>query len=467
MTWPPRGRLILVVCAVAIFQTVTAITALHVAVPTLAEAFDADTRALQWIVDVYAIAFGGLLLTGGTVGDRLGRRTTMAAGFVATIGASLVAMTATSIAVLIGARLAAGAAAAVLLPASLAVLTDTFEGPSRARAIAIWSGIAGGGGAAGPALGGWVLDLAGWEAIFAVSALLSALGLVGAFTVVPAGRPQAAEDGTAAPIDRWGVVWSMTAIAATLFTVIEAPALGLDPLVVGAAALAVVATVLFVRHEGRTDHPMLPLEVFAWPRVRIGAVTLLLAAIGFNGVVFVASLMLQDGWGYSATATGMLLLPIGAVELVVSMGAVPVADRLGLTRTVRLGLALMAAGYLLMAGAGDGGWPVFLAGAAVAGVGNGFAIPLSVERIVGGDDARFAGVRASISQTSIELGASGGVAILGAVQRLAAERDLSVLAANQVAIASAVVFLVLAVPLERVLRGSGATAPRAPVGTRS
>ena len=100
-------------------------------------------------------------------------------------------------------------------------------------------------------------------------------------------------------------------------------------------------------------------------------------------------------------------------------------------------------------------------------MGNGFAIPLSVERIVGGDDARFAGVRASISQTSIELGASAGVAILGAVQRVAAERDLSVLAANQVAIASAVVFLVLAVPLERLLRPAGVRAPRAPVGTRS
>lgn len=415
---PERWRA-LPVSALGVFLVVTALTSLNVALPDLQDDLSASTRDLQWIVDAYAVVFGGLLLTGGAVGDRLGRRPTLLAGFAVLAAANLMAASADSVAQIIVARAGAGVGAALMLPATLAVLTDLFDGAEQARAIAIWSGIAGAGGAIGPALGGLLIDRAGWPSVFLLTATLAAAGLTAtAFLVPTITRPPARKP------DPLGSLLSVVAVGGVLFAAIEAPAGVTDPLVLAAIVVAIAASAAFVLHERRTPWPLLPLGVFADRRLRSGAGTLLLAAVGFNGVLFVASLLLQLGWGESALATGLLLVPIGVVEFGIATRSVWLAERFGEPLIITAGLGLMAAGYLGLAATPSGNRTMLVVAGVLAGVGNGLVIPLSVGRVVGGGSAELAGVRAGINETAIELGASLGVAVLGGVQRVVFARGL-------------------------------------------
>lgn len=407
------------VAAVGVFLVVSALSSLNVALPNLQVELGASAKQLQWVIDSYAVVFGGLLLTGGAISDRLGRRLTLIVGFSIVALAGLVGGFAASVGVVIASRVLGGVGAALMLPATLSVLTEVFEGRDQARAIAMWSGLAGAGGAIGPALGGWLVSWSSWASVFFVNTVLACIGLAGAVAFVPSlPVPERRH------LDGVGSVLSMVAIGGVLFAVIEAPGGWQRWEVVVGALVGLGALAAFIGHCRRVDEPLLPLQVFDDARVRVGSATLVLSAVGFAGVLFVASLYLQFGWGESALAAGLLLLPIGAVEFAVAVKCVVVADRIGTGRTIVIGLVLMAAGYVAMAiiAVGDR-WGFVLAGI-VAGAGNGLVIPLSVERVVGGGDAELAGIRAGVNETSIELGASFGVAVLGGVQRVVFARRL-------------------------------------------
>ncbi len=404
---------VLGVSSIGVFLVVSALSSLNVALPNLQVDLGASAKQLQWIVDSYAVVFGGLLLTGGAISDRLGRRLTLLVGFSIVAAAGLVGGFATSVDVVIGARVLGGVGAAVMLPATLSVLTEVFSGPDEARAIAMWSGLAGAGGAIGPALGGWLISWSSWASVFFVNTALAFLGLVGTLAFVPSlPVPERRH------LDAVGSALSILAIGGVLFAVIEAPGGWRRWEVIAGLLVGFGALVGFVSHCRRVQQPLLPLQVFDDPRVRIGASTLVLSAVGFAGVLFVGSLHLQFGWGESALAAGLLLLPIGAVEFVVAIRCVVVAQRIGTGRTIVVGLVLMAVGYLAMAVVAVGDRFGFVLASIVAGAGNGLVIPLSVERVVGGGDGELAGVRAGVNETSIELGASLGVAVLGGVQRV-------------------------------------------------
>lgn len=407
------------VSALGVFLVVSALSSLNVALPNLQTDLGATARDLQWIVDAYAIVFGGLLLTGGAVGDRLGRRTSLAIGFGVLIVGNLIGAFAGTVAVVVAARLLAGVGAALMLPATLSLITDVFSGVNQARAIAIWAGVAGAGGAVGPVLGGWLLEWSWWGAVFLTNAVLAGCGLIGALFVVPRlPLPPRRR------LDPLGSLLSLVAVGCILFAAIEAPGGWSRVEVVASLVIGVFALWVFLWHERRTDEPMLPLRVFAPSRVRVGSWTLLLAAVGFNGVLFVSALWLQFGWGESPLTTGLLILPIGIVEFLVSTQSVSVARRVGTGRAIAIGLGSMAIGYLAMASVGVGDRLSFVLAGMVAGVGNGLVIPLSVERVVGGDDGELAGVRAGVNETAIELGASFGVALLGGVQRVVFAQNL-------------------------------------------
>ncbi len=401
------------VAALGVFLVVSSLSSLNVALPSLELELGASAKQLQWVIDSYAVVFGGLLLTGGAIGDRLGRRLTLLIGFAIIAIAGLVGGFAPSIGAVIAARGVGGVGAALMLPATLSVLTEVFDGADRARAITMWSGLAGAGGAVGPALGGWLISWSSWGSVFLVTSALAVLGLVGTLLFVPQLPVSERRN-----LDLVGSVLSLLGIGGLLFAVIEAPGgVGIDVMV--GLTVGVGASVAFLAHVKRADHPLLPLAVFDPPRVRVGAATLLIAAVGFAGVLFVGSLFLQFGWGESALATGLLLLPIGVVEFGVSIGCVTFARRVGTGRAIALGLALMAIGYVGLALIAVGDRFGFVIAGIVAGAGNGLVIPLSVERVVGGGDMELAGVRAGVNETAIELGASLGVALLGGVQRIA------------------------------------------------
>lgn len=401
------------VSSVGVFLVVSSLSSLNVALPSLQVDLGATAKQLQWVIDSYAVVFGGLLLTGGAISDRLGRRQTLIAGFVVVAIAGLMGGVAGSVEMVVTARVVGGVGAAIMLPATLSVLTEVFEGPDQARAIAMWSGLAGAGGAVGPALGGWLISWSSWASVFVVNTGLAMVGLIGTVLFVPS-LPISEKRN----LDLIGSLLSVLAIGGILFAVIEAPGGWQRWEVLGGTVIGLVALAVFIAHCRRADQPLLPLQVFDPARVRIGAATLVLSAVGFAGVLFVGSLLLQFGWGESALVTGLLLLPIGLIEFLVAIKCVAVAERIGTGRAIAVGLALMAVGYVAIASITVGDRFGFVVAGVIAGVGNGLVIPLSVERVVGGGDGELAGVRAGVNETSIELGASLGIALLGSVQRV-------------------------------------------------
>ncbi len=389
------------------------------ALAEIADSFDGEIEDLQWIVDAYAVTFAGLLLAGGALGDRIGRRTALVLGFGVFGLANLAAAFAGSVELLIGLRALGGIGAAIMMPATLATVSEVFPDHERPQAIATWASIAAAGGAFGPLLGGWLVTISGWQAVFVANGALALLGLVGSLVWVP--RLVGQRRGR---FDFLGGVLSVAAVACLVFVAIEGPGHPLAPSTLVAAAGAVAFTVAFVAHEARTEAPLLPLSLLA-DRGRVaGAGTLVLAALGFNGVFFVGALLLQIGWDESGLMAGLLLVPIGVVEVVVANVAVRAAHRIGVERAITAGLCCMAAGYLAMGFTPVGNRWWFIAAGVVAGVGNGLTIPLSVERIVGTVEPAFAGVAASLNDMSIELGASIGIGLLGAVQRVWFEAEL-------------------------------------------
>jgi len=403
----------LMVCCLGVFLLVVSLSSLNVALAEIAEAFAADIVDLQWIVDSYAIAFAGLLLAGGAIGDRIGRRAALLIGFAILGGANLLAALGGSVPWLIAMRSVAGVGAAMMMPATLATVSEVFDDATRPRAIAIWSSIAAAGGAFGPFLGGWMLTVSGWQAVFVLNGGIALVGLIAVPFWIPLLPGQ-----RVGRFDFIGAILSVAAVGSLIFLVIEGPVHPLSISTLLAAIGFVGFTGAFIRHESTTTDPLLPLELFESRERSIGAGTLTLAAFGFNGVFFVGALLIQVGWGESGLVAGLLLVPIGIAEVIVANGSVQLAKRYGVENMITLGLVLMAAGYVAMGFTPDGNRWWFVVAGIVAGVGNGLTIPLSIERIVGAVEPAYAGVAASVNDMAIELGASMGIGLLGAMQRV-------------------------------------------------
>ncbi|MEM7325719.1 MAG: MFS transporter, partial [Actinomycetota bacterium] len=409
----------LAVCCLGVFLLVVSLSSLNVALAEIAAAFDGDIVDLQWIVDAYAVTFAGFLLAGGAIGDRIGRQRALTIGFAILMAANGAAMFGDSVGALIAMRAIAGIGAAIMMPATLATVSEVFDDDGRAKAIAVWASIAAAGGAFGPLLGGGVLEVAGWQAVFALNAALAAVGLVGARIWVPVLPGQ-----RLGRFDFGGAALSVAAVGSLIYVAIEGPVHPLSLATGFAVVGAVVFSVGFVRRQARVSSPLLPLELFDDRERVVGAGTLTLAAIGFNGVFFVGALLLQIGWGESGFVAGLLLVPIGVVELIVANTSVQLSHRFGTRFLITCGLVLQAVGYLGMGftPAGDRWW--FVVAGVIAGAGNGLTIPLSIERIVGTVEPAFAGAASSVNDMAIELGASVGIGLLGAIQRLWFVRSL-------------------------------------------
>ncbi len=415
---PKRWRT-LAVCSLGVFLVVVSLSSLNVALAEIAKAFDADIADLQWIVDAYAVTFAGLLLAGGAYGDRIGRKVALSGGFAVLVVTNVGGALAASVPMLIVMRALAGLGAAVMMPAALAAVSEVFSNEERQRAIAIWASIAAAGGAFGPFLGGWMLAVSGWQAVFILNAVVATLGLLGTRIWVPELPGQ-----RTGRFDLIGAGLSIAAVASLVFLVIEGPIHPFSLLTLASLLGAIGFTVAFFGRQKTVAYPLLPLELFDDRERVLGAGTLALAAIGFNGVFFVGALLIQIGWGESGLIAGLLLVPIGVTEVVVANAMVPLVERFGRVRLISWGLTAMAAGYLAMGFTPtDNRWWFVVAGI-VAGFGNGLTIPLSIDRIMGSVTPAYAGVASSVNDMAIELGASLGIGLLGAVQRLRFESAL-------------------------------------------
>ena len=409
-----RRWMILAVVSLAVFVTVLDGTIVNVAIPTLAVDLDATTRQLQWIVDAYLLVFTGLLLTGGALGDRYGRKKILIAGLAVFGITSALAGSVDSAGGLILGRALMGIGAALIFPATLAIITNVFREPGeRAKAIGIWSAVTGIAVAAGPVSGGWLLEHFWWGSIFFVNVPVVIVALVATVLIVPESK-----EAGAPRLDIGGIVLSIAAITTLVYTIIEAPEWGwLDPKTVGGFATAAVLLVLFVLWELRRDHPMLPVSIFRNLRFSAASVSVTSAFFALFGFIFLITQYFQLVKSYTPLQAGIRTLPVAGAIAVASIVAPRIVERIGTARVVATGLALMAIGFMWigLSAEVDTSYLVIAGQMVVLGSGLGMTTAPATESIMGSLSPDKAGIGSAVNDTTRELGGTLGVAIVGSV----------------------------------------------------
>ncbi|GAB3173563.1 MFS transporter [Myceligenerans halotolerans] len=412
--WAALAVLVLAVGLLAIDGTV-----LYLAVPSLTRDLDATATEVLWIGDVYSLAIAGLLVTMGTVADRIGRKRLLLIGATAFGAASALAAFAPSAEVLIAARLLLGIAGATLMPSTLSLIRTIFpDARERTRAIAVWSAAAGAGAAAGPLVGGALLEHFWWGSVFLVN-LPVVLVLVGAgIVLLPESR-----DPAPGRLDLLSAALSFAALVPLVFGIKHAVSDGLDATTAAALALAAGAGIAFARRQrslrNRSLSPLLDIDLFRVPAFSGAVLANFIAIFALTGLLFFFSQYLQLVRGFSPLVAGVAELPATLASIVVvALVGVAVA-RLGRGRAIAAGLAAMALGMTAIAAAEGTGHYVWLALALVpTGLGVGLAMTLTTDAVVSSVPPARAGAASAISETAYELGAGLGVAVLGSLVTL-------------------------------------------------
>ncbi len=378
-------------------------TIVNVALPTLGRELHAGLPWLQWVVDGYTLMFAGLLLTGGSLGDRLGARRVYAGGLGLFVLASLACGLAVTPAMLVAARFVQGAGAAAQLPASLAMIRHGYPDPARrTRAIAIWAAAGGAAVAAGPVIGGLLIAVAGWRSLFLVNLLIGAAGLV--FTA----RAEAAPPSRGRRLDLPGQVTAVLALCALTFGLIERS--------VAAFALAAVCAALFVRRERRAKEPMLPLRLFANAGFSSASAVGFAMNFSYFGIVFLLSLFLQNERGESALVTGLMFLPMTATVTAANLLGGRLTARRGPRLPMAGGQLVFAAGLLGLLFAGRAApYPLIWLAMVPIGIGGGVAVPAMTSALLETVEPAYAGVASGELNAARQAGGAVGVALFGAL----------------------------------------------------
>jgi EmrB/QacA subfamily drug resistance transporter len=446
-----RGRILLaLLCAVAFLDFVDA-SIVNVALPAMRAALHFSVSGLQWVPGGYLLTYGGLMLAGGRAADLLGRRRVLVAGTVLFGAASVAGGLAPSAGVMIAARLAQGAGAALMLPATLAILTTTFHGTDRHKALGVWGGVAGLASAAGVLLGGVLTDGPGWRWVLLVNPLACVVVLGAVFALIggdrPAGRP--------AGFDLPGAALVTAGMLLLVYSLVEAPGAGWGAgRTIGGLAGALVLLALFVVNERQRRDPLLPLSLLRIPGLAAADVTQLIAMAGFTAMFFFLSLYMETVLHYSALQTGAAYLPLCAGVGIASGAAGKLMARVGSRALIIAGLLIAAAGLGLLARLPVGGSYLadLLPGLVVASLGLGSVFVGVTTAASAGVAPGLAGRAAALISASQQLGAALGLAVFTA---LATARTHGLLAAGhspmtaqaagfQRALLGAAVFLVAA-----------------------
>ncbi|TFZ06348.1 DHA2 family efflux MFS transporter permease subunit [Ramlibacter henchirensis] len=398
-------------------------TVVNVALPAIQRALDASVYQAQWVVESYALLLAALLLVGGALGDRYGRRRVFVIG-VALFGvASLLCALSQTVHQLIAARALQGVGGALLVPGSLALISAHFPEEERGRAFGTWAGFSGITSAVGPLLGGWLVDHFSWAWAFAVNLPLVALVLAITLARVPESRPREAPG----RLDLRGALLATVGLGGVVFAFIEAPTRGWRAAeVVAALVLGVAALIGFVFAERRHPAPMLPLRLLRQTDFAGANLLTLLLYAALGGGLFYVPLNLIQVQGLSATAAGAALLPFIAILFLLSRWAGGLVDRHGARKPLIVGPLIAGAGFalLLLPGTGASYWRDFLPGIAVLGLGMAIAIaPLTtaVMNAVGpGDAGTASGVNNAMSRVAGLL----AIAVFGWIMALVFEPAL-------------------------------------------
>ncbi|MER6843181.1 MFS transporter [Streptomyces platensis] len=417
-TLQPPGRtatrwLILAVICLAQLTVILDNTVLNVAIPSLTGDLGATTADVQWMINAYSLVQSGLLLTAGNSADRYGRKKMLAIGLVLFGVASLGAALAQSPGQLIAARAGMGVGGALLMTTTLAVVMQIFDDEERPKAIGIWSSVNSLGFAAGPLIGGSLLDHFWWGSLFLVNLPVAAVALLAVLALVP----ESSSRGGAFP-DLLGALLSMIGMVGVVFAIISGPVTGwLSGRVLISAAIGLAGLAAFALWELRVPYPMLDMHFFRNRRF-IGAVSGgILVAFGMGGSMFLLTQHLQLVLGYGPLAAGLRMAPLAVTVILINftgLGA-RLLPRLGTPGMIVSGMSLLAAGLAAISLFGGDSYGGMLAGLLVMGVGVALAMPTMANAIMSAIPPAKAGVGAGVNGTLMEFGQGLGVAVLGAV----------------------------------------------------
>lgn len=320
-------------------------TVVGIALPTIGREFHASIASMQWVVTGFLLSLAALLLVGGSLADRFGRRRTFSVGVAWFTVASAACAAAPDVPVLVVTRVLQGAGAALLVPGSLAIIEASFTGDDRPRAVGAWSGLGGVATAAGPLLGGYLVSAASWRWIFLINTPIGVLVLLVSARHVPESRRPGH-----GRLDVAGAVLTVVALAGVTYGLIEGPSLGWTaPTVLAMLALGGAAGAAFVAAERRIDDPMVPPAVFRLRQFTATNALTLLVYAGLGGALFLLPIQLQVVDGYSPLGTGLSLLPLTAIMLALSPTSGRVAGRIGPRLQLAAGPLVVGAGLAMLA----------------------------------------------------------------------------------------------------------------------
>lgn len=392
-------------------------TVLNVALPTLQKpltdgGLGASNTQVQWIVDAYGLVFAGLLFTAAALGDRFGRKGALQAGLLVFGLGSCFGSIADTSGALIAARAIMGIGAALVMPSTLSILTNVFPGRERAKAIAIWAGISGGGAAIGPMASGFLLEHFWWGSVFLVNLPIIATALVAGYILVPKSK-----DSGRTPLDPVGAVLSIVGLGSLVYAIIEGPHHGW---LSGASAfwfgLATVVLVAFGVWEWRNRHPMLDLKLFTDRRFAVSSGGITLVFFAMFGVLFMLAQYLQGVLGYSPLGAAVRMLPFSAVMVAIAPQTPRVVARFGANVVATVGLGLVAIGMAGTALFGVDSSYLQLA-ITIAVLASGMALTMTpmTTQLMASVPRNRAGMGSATNDTTRELGGALGVAVLGSL----------------------------------------------------
>lgn len=409
----PRRWSALAVLCVSLLIVSLDNTVLNVALPTLVRDLNATSTQLQWIVDAYVIVFAGLLLVAGSVADRLGRKRTFLAGLVLFAAGSTWAAFSGSVAGLISARASMGIGGALIMPSTLAIITNMFTVEhDRNRAFGLWAGASGVGIALGPIVGGLLLAHFWWGSIFLVNVPIVVLGLLLSIPLVPDSKNPAAKRA-----DLVGTALSMIGMGLLLWSIIEAPVRGWSSArVIVAGAGGLTALIAFAAWESVARHPMLRLEFFRNRRFSAAIVSVGLAMFGLFGALFVLTQFMQFQLGYSALDAGIRVLPAaGAIAAVAPLSSL-LTHRFGTKATVVAGLLVVSGGLFQISRTSiSTTFTGTVAGMILLGVGAGLVIPSATALVMGTLPLEHTGVGSATNGAFLQVGGALGVGVIGSL----------------------------------------------------
>ncbi|MFD6289007.1 MFS transporter [Streptomyces sp. NPDC060205] len=408
---PRRRQLVLAICCMSLLIVSLDNTVLNVALPSMQKDLHASLAGMQWTIDAYTLVLASLLMLAGSTADRIGRRKVFMAGLVVFTVGSVLCSLAPNLESLVAFRMIQAVGGSMLNPVAMSIITNTFTDPrERARAIGVWGAVVGISMAAGPLVGGLLVDSVGWRSIFWVNLPVGLAALLLTLRYVPESRaPKARRP------DPVGQLLVIALLGSLTYAIIEAPASGAGKILVfGGIALAALVTLLW--YEPRRDEPLIDLRFFRSAPFSGATVVAVSAFAALGGFLFLSTLYLQNVRGLSALDAGLWMLPMAAMTFVCA----PLSGRLVGNRGPRLslliaGTAMTVSGVLFAAFEAETADVTLVIGYVLFGLGFGFVNAPITNTAVSGMPRAQAGVAAAVASTSRQIGQTLGVAVIGAV----------------------------------------------------